>query len=96
MTRQQASLLRRCIYAARYAQQAREENCHQHGHRWQDFELVEVAGKFNGVDPRTADSLVEAGVLTTDLPGWASEYTHTHVRLPRLDELEARESLSKE
>lgn len=52
-----------------------------------DQRLVEV-GKINGVAPRTARSLVEAGLLVEDMPSWATEFTNTHVRLPLRRELE--------
>lgn len=89
MTKAQSELLKRCIRAVRFAQQAKEAN-DLDSHRWRDYELVEVAGKFNGVDKRTADSLVALGVLVEDMPFWADEHTHTHVRLPRMDELNER------
>ncbi len=88
MTKQQAELLLRCIRAVRSAQEAKEAN-DQHSYRWKDFELVEV-GRINSVNARTADSLVSAGVLVTDMPSYASELTSTHVRLPRMDELQEK------
>ena len=97
MTKKQSKLIRRCIYAARKALEVKENPQEYQGHWWEDFELVEVAGKFNGVDKRTAESLVEAGILVTDMPTWTSEFTNTHVRLPRLNEMEeyhARQSHS--
>lgn len=89
MTRKQIELLKRCVHALRYAAQAKEAN-DLDSHRCRDYELVEVAGHFNGVDKRTANSLVEAGVLVTDMPFWADEHTNTHVRFPRMDELEGK------
>ncbi len=82
MTKPQIELLKRCIRAARYAEKARvDDDCQ--GHHLDDFELVEVSPS---VDKRTAQSLVDAGLLVTDMPTWTNEYTRTHVRLPRLDE----------
>lgn len=49
-------------------------------------DLVEV-GWINGVNPRTAASLVEAGVLVYDMPYNANECTNSHVRFPTLKEL---------
>jgi hypothetical protein len=82
MTSAQLDLMRRCIRAVRFAE-AEAEN----GFQRVDYELVEV-GWINGVNPRTAKSLVKLGLLVEDMPTWADENTHTHVRLPRMDELE--------
>lgn len=85
MTKQQIALLQKCIHAVRFAQEAKERN-DLNSHRWQDYELVEV-GPINGVNKKTAASLVEARILVEDMPFWANEHTNTHVRLPRLDEV---------
>lgn len=77
MTNSQIQLLKRCIYALR------QKDDH-------DDELVEV-GRFSGVDPRTAESLVEAGILVYDLPRWANECTSSHVRFPTLKEIEEKD-----
>lgn len=90
MTKKQADLVGRCVRAVRFAQQAKEEGGLD-AHRWRDYELVEVAGKFNGVNKRTAKSLVELGVVVTDMPFDSNEFTNTHIRLPRMDELEDKE-----
>jgi hypothetical protein len=82
MTPKQIELLRRCVRAVRFAE-AEAEN----GFQRVDYELIEV-GWINGVDPRTATSLVALGLLVEDMPTWADEHTHTHVRLPRMAELE--------
>lgn len=74
MTNKQVELIKRCLYAKINAE------CH-------DDELVEISGKFNGVDSRTAKSLVDAGILIYDMPSYASIYTNSHVRLPRKDDL---------
>jgi hypothetical protein len=89
MTPTQVELLRRCVSAVRFSQ-AQAENAFQRC----DWELVEV-GWINGVDPRTAKSLVKLGLLVEDMPTWADEHTHTHVRLPRLEEIEEAERLAK-
>jgi hypothetical protein len=81
VTRAQLDLMRRCIRAVRFAE-AEAEN----GFQRVDYELVEV-GWINGVNPRTARFLVDLGLLVEDMPTWANEHTHTHVRLPRMDEL---------
>jgi len=86
MTKKQIDLLQRCIHAVRFAQQAKEAN-DLDSHRWQDYEMVEVAGKFNGVDKRTVESLVAAGLIVTDMPSFTDINTNTHVRLPRIDEM---------
>jgi hypothetical protein len=85
VTKAQVELIGKCVRAVRYAQKAREAN-DLDSHRWRDYELVEV-GWINGVNPRTADSLVRSGVLVTDMPFDSDVHTNTHVRLPRLDEL---------
>jgi hypothetical protein len=85
MTPAQLELLRRCVRAVRFSQ-AQAENAFQRC----DYELVEV-GWINGVDPRTAKSLVNLGLLVEDMPTWADEHTNTHVRLPRMEELDAAE-----
>ena len=74
MTKSQIELLKKCIYALRTAEYKNEE-------------LVEV-GKINGVDPRTAQSLIDAGILTTDMPSYTTEFTNTHVRFPTENEME--------
>jgi hypothetical protein len=86
LTRGQKELLLRCIVAAREAQKVKE-NPSLSEHPWRDLELVEV-GRINGVRPETAASLVSAGLLVDDMPSWASEVTHAHVRLPRLEDKE--------
>lgn len=68
MSEKQIDLLRKCIFAARAAKCRLDE-------------LVEV-GPINGVDKRTAESLVNAGLLVYDMPTWATDCTSTHVRLP--------------
>jgi hypothetical protein len=50
---------------------------------------VEV-GWINGVNPKTARSLVEAGVLVEDMPFDMDANTNSHVRLPRLEEVYPR------
>ena len=74
MTKAQIELLKKCIYALRTAEYKNEE-------------VVEV-GKINGVDPRTAQSLLDAGLLVTDWPSYANEHTNTHVRFPTAEEME--------
>jgi len=76
MTKPQITLLKRCIHSDRHC-----EGKH-------DWRLVEV-GMINGVDPRTAETLVNAGLLVYDWPTWTSEITNNHVRLPNSDEINA-------
>lgn len=73
MTPKQIQLLKKCIYKLRTADSI-------------DEELVEV-GSINGVDPRTAKSLVDAELLVYDFPSWANEITHDHVRFPTLKDI---------
>ena len=68
VSKNQIELLRKCIFAARSAKCRLDE-------------LVEI-GPINGVDKRTAESLVNAGLLVYDMPTWATDSTSTHVRLP--------------
>ena len=82
MTKQQAELLKKCVFAVRSAQEAKEKG-DLHSYRWRDFEMVEV-GWINGVNPRTAESLIEAGILVSDQPSWASELTGM---FPSLEEI---------
>jgi hypothetical protein len=74
MTNAQIALMKRAIEAYVTADEP--------NHR-----LVEV-GKINGVNPRTAQSLVDAGLLVWDMPSYAEVYTSGHVRLPLRHELE--------
>jgi hypothetical protein len=48
-------------------------------YRSQDLRLVEV-GAINGVNPRTAESLVKAGIAVYDMPLNANERTNSHIR----------------
>lgn len=73
MSPSQVSLMKKAIFMTRNAQTG-------------DEELVEV-GEINGVDPRTARTLVRAGLLVEDMPRSASRFTATHVRLPRAGEI---------
>jgi hypothetical protein len=72
VSKNQIELLRKCIAAARSAECRLDE-------------LVEI-GQINGVHPKTAESLVVAGLLVYDMPSWATDCTSTHVRLPNRDE----------
>ncbi len=85
MTKSQTELMKRCIAAVRDAQQC-QFNLTTQGGREHDFELIEV-GWINGVNPRTAASLVAMGLLVEDMPTWSNEFTATHVRLPRYGEM---------
>lgn len=90
MTPAQLELMRRCIRAVRFAE-AEAENSFDRC----NWELVEVAGKYTGVYRKTAESLVKMGLLVEDMPTWADEHTHTHVRLPRMAEIEEDERQEK-
>jgi hypothetical protein len=74
MSSQQAELLKKCISALRSAECRLDE-------------LVEV-GPINAVNRKTAESLVNAGVLVYDMPSWATKSTATHVRFPHKGEYE--------
>lgn len=76
MTPRQVELLKKCITALRTSQIDPYVD-----------ELVEV-NLINGVDARTARSLVEAGILRYDMPRTATELTNDHVRFPTLEEME--------
>jgi hypothetical protein len=56
------------------------------GHAASDWWLVEV-GWINGVNPRTAEALVGAGLAVYAAPSWASEFTGAHIRLAEPGEL---------
>jgi hypothetical protein len=73
VSKNQIELLKKCIVAARSAECRLDE-------------LVEI-GQINGIHPKTAESLVVAGLLVYDMPSWATDGTSTHVRLPSRDEL---------
>ena len=74
VSKNQIELLRKCIFAARSAKCRLDE-------------LVEV-GPINGVDKRTAESLVNAGLLVYDMPTYGTSSTKDHVRLPVASEIE--------
>jgi hypothetical protein len=65
MTEKQLELLKDCINAVRTAE------CRDH-------ELVEVELKYSR---RTAQKLIDLGLVVEDFPSWANEITHMHVRL---------------
>ncbi len=73
MTKAEIKLLQKCIFALR-------------SHDEYTSELVEV-GWINGVDPRTAKSLVDKKILVYDMPYNATRYTNSHVRFPDADEI---------
>lgn len=75
MTNAQIQLLKKCIFAFRFQQDDDSVD-----------DLVEV-GSINGVDTRTAKSLVEAGILVYDMPRNSTIHTNSHVRFPTLKEL---------
>jgi hypothetical protein len=78
MTKKQVALLKKLIYARLSDVPV--------GHLSDDWRMVEV-GWINGVDPRTARSLVNLGLAVECMPSSATQYTNTHLRLPESEEL---------
>jgi hypothetical protein len=76
MTPKQVELIKRLIAAERdyWREALREAKGEKATCPSQDLKWVEVAGKFNGVDRRTATSLEEAGLVEM-MQGWTERQT---------------------
>ena len=76
MTTKQVALIKRLIEAERYywREALREAKGEKVTCPSKDLKWVEVAGKFNGVDRRTAESLHDAGLVEM-MQGWTERQT---------------------